>query len=231
MLGFLEKIFGNKKQKTQLPDRKEIEGVKTPTGGINHGTLISLWATFYYSKVLKDTKDVRDIPLLDMQGNKLGPSLKQSDWCKAGIEGTAIIDGVVYNYAGNTGRSQTSCSLRSTETVRWTKSPYKYGVGNKNNPLIPFYSIATDQKIIPFGTLVFIPEAVGVEYFFEDQKRVHDGFFRADDVGGAIKGNHIDVFIGNVEGGLAGASALNPFRFIKSNSSKTFEAFIVKKLA
>lgn len=214
------KFLTGKNKTTQIPSPSVNES------GVPGGKRVFLWATFYYSKVLSDTKNPNDVALLDMNGKKLGPTLSQRDWCLAGIEGTAIIDGIVYNYAGNTGKSQTACSLKATETVRWMKSPYMYGVGSRNNELRPFYSLATDPKVIPFGTIVFIPEAVGVKYFLEGEERTHDGYFRADDVGGAIKGNHIDVFIGNVSGGLPGATKANPFAFIKSDSSKTFYAVL-----
>lgn len=197
---------------------------------VNEAVSMKLWATFYYSKVLKDTKNSYDIPLLDMEGKRLGPTLKQSDWCLAGIEGTACIDGVVYNYAGSTGKSQTTCSLKNTEKVRWKISPFPFGIGNKNNPLEPYVSIATDQSIIPFGSTVYIEAAVGSKYTVNGVEKVHNGYFRADDVGGAIKGNHIDVFIGNVEGGLSAAKAQNPFSFIMSNPNKVFEARIIKPI-
>lgn len=213
-MGFLKKLFGIKDKTPQIPVVVVNKKYK------------SLWATFYYSKILVDTKNPNDVPLLDMNGNKLGPTLRKSDWCLAGIEGTASIDGITYNYAGRTGRSQTNCSLEATETVRWKKSPYKFGIGSKNNPLVPYVSIATDPSVIPFGSKVFIQEAVGVSYFIDGQEFIHDGYFRADDVGGAIKGNHIDVFIGNVAGGFIGAEKQNPFKFIKSNSSQTFVAVI-----
>lgn len=214
MYGFLEKLFG---KKNEVSLRSVIVG-----------EVVILWATFYYSKILNDTKNSNDVPLLDMNGKKLGPTLSRRDWCLAGIEGTACIDGITYNYAGRTGRSQTSCAMKSTETVRWKKSQYKYGIGSKNNPLVPYVSIATDPLVIPYGTRLYIAAAVGVKYIQEGVEHVHDGIFRADDVGGAIKKNHIDVFIGNVSGGLAGAEKQNPFSFITSNSNKTFTAVVLK---
>ncbi len=51
------------------------------------------------------------------------------------------------------------------------------------------------------------------------ESTLHDGYFFAADVGGAIKDNHIDVFIG--------VANKNPFPFVKSNESETFDAFIV----
>lgn len=219
--GIFKKLFN--KKTTQIPDSSSGENSQLPAGKV-----VDLWATFYYSKVLKDTKNESDIPLLDMNGNKLGPTLTQKDWCLAGIEGTAIIDGTVYNYAGSIGRPQTTCPYKPAELTRWKISPYKYGTGSRSNPLIPYFTLATDPKVIPFGTKVFIPAAVGVKFFLEGSERIHDGYFQAGDTGGAIKGNHVDVFIGNVEGGLPGAMKQNPFSFIQSSASKTFKAVIIK---
>jgi 3D (Asp-Asp-Asp) domain-containing protein len=75
---------------------------------------------------------------------------------------------------------------------------FPWGKGNRNNALIPMRSVATDRALIPSGTVLYIPEwdgvtvptAGGVLGF------VHDGCMRADDVGGAIGGAHIDVFSG-----------------------------------
>lgn len=52
-------------------------------------------------------------------------------------------------------------------------------VGSTGMELIPKYSIAVDPNIIPYGSILV--DSIGNEY-------------RADDCGGAIKGNHIDIY-------------------------------------
>ncbi len=52
------------------------------------------------------------------------------------------------------------------------------------------------------------------------EQAIHDGYFYAADVGSAIHGNHIDVFLGTAE--------RNPFPFIASRSSGTFQAYLVE---
>ncbi len=47
----------------------------------------------------------------------------------------------------------------------------------------------------------------------------HDGYFFASDVGGAIKKNHIDVFLG--------IESINPFDFVKSDEDETFDGCII----
>ena len=71
----------------------------------------------------------------------------------------------------------------------YTPSPRENGGYNttaKGNPLTPYKYIAVDPKVIPYGTKVYIPE-------FKESP--YGGVFIADDCGGAIKGNRIDVLL------------------------------------
>ena len=201
------------------------------------GEPVKLWATFYYSKALKAYSGNDGIPIRDMRDQVIGPKLKPSEWCKASIEGTFSLQGETYNFAGTKWPRQTRCSHKPSEKVRWKKSKFKYGYGNKGNALVPFKSIACDQgtvkdsKPIPgigflkFGTKIYIPKARGVAL---PDGSIHDGIFICDDVGGAITGNHIDIFLGLIEGGLSSALKINPFNFIKSRESGTFGAVVIE---
>lgn len=53
-------------------------------------------------------------------------------------------------------------------------------------PLVYYRSVAVDPKRIPLGSLVWIGAYKNAN---------GDGWFRADDTGGAIIGNHLDVYI------------------------------------
>ena len=86
--------------------------------------------------------------------------------------------------------------------------------------MVPYRSIAVDRSDIPIGTVIFIPAARGIKVILPSgETAIHDGYFFAADVGGAIKDTHIDIFIGTAD--------INPFPFIKSVSTGTFEAFII----
>ena len=53
-------------------------------------------------------------------------------------------------------------------------------------------SIAVDPRLIPLGSIVYIPQAENVSI----DGQVLGGIFYAHDVGSAIKGKHIDIFVG-----------------------------------
>ena len=57
----------------------------------------------------------------------------------------------------------------------------------------PWYTLAVDPKEIPLGSWVFIP-------YFEDKP--NKGWFYAEDVGGAIKSNRIDVYMEDLDDAL-----------------------------
>jgi 3D (Asp-Asp-Asp) domain-containing protein len=48
----------------------------------------------------------------------------------------------------------------------------------------PYRSVAVDPAVIPLGSRVYIPA----------YRSINGGWFRADDVGGAIQGRHLDVY-------------------------------------
>ena len=98
------------------------------------------------------------------------------------------------------------------------KGPFGDGVGGR--VLVPFRTVAVDPKRIPLGSLVFIPDARGQRFTAPDgQTYTHDGYFLAGDIGGAIKGAHIDIF--------TGTTRRAPLSFIKSRSSGTFRAYLL----
>lgn len=63
--------------------------------------------------------------------------------------------------------------------------------------VVPMRTLAVDPKVVPKGTVVFIKETVGLPL---PGGGVHDGLWYASDVGGAIKGDRIDLFTGDGPG-------------------------------
>lgn len=65
---------------------------------------------------------------------------------------------------------------------KWSSGSEDTAYGCKGDKLTPYYSIATDPNVIPYGTIVH--DQRGNEY-------------KAVDTGSAIKGNKIDLFVGD----------------------------------
>lgn len=62
------------------------------------------------------------------------------------------------------------------------------GITASGREVIPYYSIAVDPSVIPLGTVVYLDYGDGV---------LHEA--RADDTGGAINGNVIDICVATYE--------------------------------
>lgn len=209
--------------------------IETTTAEQKH----SLWATQYYVHYA-ETTTANGHPLLDMDGKSFGIMLSARDWCMGGVEGTIQAKdstGMLrtYNYAGRGKEIQVDCApffnkgtlinAAAIGRTRYTYAQGPFGDGVKGLILVPFRTIATDTTIFPTGSVLYIPSARGIEVELPDGSRAkHDGYFVAGDIGGAIKGNHIDVF--------TGVYRRNPFpSIVQSKSSATFVAYLVQEQA
>ncbi len=72
--------------------------------------------------------------------------------------------------------------------------------------VIAMRTVAVDTKFIPRRSVLFIKETVGLKM---PDGGVHDGYWYASDVGGAIKGQRIDLFTGSGAGSMHPMKALN----------------------
>jgi len=196
------------------------------------GKKLHLWATYYHIPSFNHQPD--GIDLLDKNNEPTGYKLQTADWCKAAIEGTVLVrkdeQTILFTYAGRSQKLQVDCRhcsgmehyahYEKTGRVLWEKGQ-GYGKGVQNYDLVPFRSIAVDPTYIPYGTVLYIPAAKGITYELAGKKQVHDGYFFACDTGAALRGNHIDIFLGT--------SKVNPFPFLKSSKDATFQAVVAKK--
>ena len=64
----------------------------------------------------------------------------------------------------------------------WSSGSESVAYGCKGDKLVSNYSIATDPKVIPYGTLLYDSEG---------------NSYMAQDTGSGVKGYHIDLFVGN----------------------------------
>jgi len=71
---------------------------------------------------------------------------------------------------------------------------FPHGRGAMGRPITPLRSVAVDAAVIPLGTLIFVPEFVGLP---RPDGSPHDGCFLAEDRGLKVVGRQIDVFTGD----------------------------------
>ena len=188
---------------------------------------LKLWATYYYLPQVRSIDN--GFALRDMQGAPLGPTLARRDWCNAALQGSVIVlddenNPTTYNYAGKTNDHKVDCSMYwsfDSSVTKFTKAKGPYGDGVRNYKLVPYRTIAVDQHKVTYGSILFIPAAVGNVVVLPDgSTALHDGYFFAGDTGSRIKGKHIDVYIGT--------ASKNPFNWVKSKKEGIFKAFLVK---
>ncbi len=184
---------------------------------------LSLWATNYFVPEVHSVADGHD--LRDADGTPLGPKLSTYDWCNAALQGTVrVVDVGLFNYAGVTDEVEVDCvevfpAFKAISRTRFRVADGPYG-DSARGILVPFRTIAVDSARIPYGSVLFVPEAIGEAFVLPSgDQRVHDGFFFASDRGGAIKDTHIDVFTGNQK--------QSPLSLVRNKKTEPFEAFLV----
>ena len=72
--------------------------------------------------------------------------------------------------------------------------------------VVAMRTVAVDKTLIPRHSVLFIKETVGLKM---PDGSAHDGYWYASDVGGAIKGQRIDLFTGAGPRSMGAARALN----------------------
>lgn len=165
------------------PDARAAKG--TPVG--------TFWNTYYYLATEDAYSGADDTTLYDANCDAIADV--PADFADAAcIEGSARLeDGTVINYD-----QPCSCGPCSFCWAAMDPTTHPWGMGSHGNALEPLRSWATDTSEIPYGTVVYVEEWDGVQIpqIGDLGGFVHDGCFRADDVGGGIDGNHFDFFAG-----------------------------------
>jgi 3D (Asp-Asp-Asp) domain-containing protein len=72
------------------------------------------------------------------------------------------------------------------------KDAFPWGRGAAGTPITPLRSVAADTKVLPMGTVLYIPELDGVA----SGDRTADGCFVVEDRGLRVQGEHVDIFTG-----------------------------------
>lgn len=106
------------------------------------------------------------------------------------LQGTGKLhDGRVVNIAGR-------CRCGHSPCFHVTRS--QWGTAGTGKPLQPFRTVAVDPKVVKLGSLLYVPLLEGRTMPGRAPwgGYVHDGCVVADDVGGGIDGNQLDLFVG-----------------------------------
>jgi 3D (Asp-Asp-Asp) domain-containing protein len=196
------------------------------------GAPLRLWATWYHVQVVDAIPD--GFPLLGIGGTAISPPIPARDWCLGALQGVLTIkaaDGTrrTYTYERTAPKAELDCVGYFKHPAPWTRavgrsrfavSKGPFGDGAGGFQVVPFRSVAVDPRLIPLGTVLYVPAARGVAITLPSgRKAVHDGYFFASDRGGGIRDNHIDVFVGHW--------AENPFpSFVASTPRRTFDAYV-----
>ncbi|OFZ71437.1 MAG: hypothetical protein A3K03_09175 [Bdellovibrionales bacterium RIFOXYD1_FULL_44_7] len=144
--------------------------------------------TYYYSALESEYQELAiDDEILDMQDRVLA-KVSRKFRRAVDIEGTGkLIDGRVINYAGV-----------KNKRIRYRVTENIYGDGVGSCALVPFHTVAVDRTKIALGSVVYIDETYNM--LLPDGTR-HNGLWKAEDVGGAIKRDRIDLFVGEGDQG------------------------------
>ena len=106
------------------------------------------------------------------------------------LQGTGKLrDGRVLNIWGH-------CKCPRTPCFKVTEN--QWGTGGSGRPLQPFRTVAVDPKVIKLGSLLYVPLLEGRTMPGRSPwgGYVHDGCVVADDTGGGIDGNRLDLLVG-----------------------------------
>jgi 3D (Asp-Asp-Asp) domain-containing protein len=141
----------------------------------------------------------------------------------------------VFNYVGRAQQAFTNCAplypgLKPTVRAALGRTLFAavppdapYGLGVSNFRLVPYRTVAVDPTQFPYGSLIYVPQLRGRPIRLPDgSTATHDGYLFAGDTGGAIKGNHIDVFTGNTSANFAPA-------VLTSSPNSPFNAYFVQR--
>ncbi len=119
-------------------------------------------------------------------------------------------------------KTEAAANLRDGRKISYLKKANRAMVvdrflGIRGYKLTDLKSIAVDPRIIPIGSVVYIPQAENVVI---DGRR-HNGIFYAHDIGSAIQGKHIDIFLGS-------RSLMDAFMSAGMRSSSSVDIYILE---
>lgn len=133
-----------------------------------------------------------DLVTLYTGGGKCAPIAEVSKEfaSQLALQGTGKLhDGRILNIWG-------ACNCGHTPCFKVTRA--QWGTAGSGKPLQPFRTVAIDPKVVKLGSLLYVPLLEGRTMPGRQPwgGYVHDGCVIADDTGGHISGNRLDLFVG-----------------------------------
>lgn len=181
------------------------------------GRKLDLWGTWYHMPVLEAAEPgpeaATGIALIGTDGQAISSPLSKADWCYAALQGSVWVKDAggnqsAYVFMDAEGPEQTDCDAalgdlssgikRATRRARFAAYSHPAGCDARPTPMLAYRTVAVDPAVIPLGTVLYIPELRGQIFRLGGEVFAHDGYVFAGDVGGAIKGAHIDFYVDNV---------------------------------
>lgn len=185
------------------PASRTITGAKPPPEEDPHaqkaiaGDVLGVFRNTYY-----------DFPSeKDYQGDKV--PLMSASCSKIADVPRAFHDAVCVQGSGKLAAGQTvsfakrdcSCALTCTRTGQkicfepLDAGRFPFGRGASGQAIRPLVTVAADTAVLPLGTVIYVKEFDGL--VLPGDTAPHDGCFVVEDRGGAVKGDHIDIFTGS----------------------------------
>jgi 3D (Asp-Asp-Asp) domain-containing protein len=136
------------------------------------------------------------LTLYDARCSPIAPVTRQfhDDVC---VQGSGrIASGATVSFAKRDCECASNCP-RTGQRICFDKldpARFPHGRGASGTAITPLRTVAVDSAVIPLGTVIFVPELVGLP--MPDGTR-HDGCFIAEDRGIKVMGRQIDVFTGD----------------------------------
>jgi len=197
---------------------------------------MKLWATYYHMPTVRPSwTSVAAKPLLGRNGKAVSPPLSTQDWCNAAMQGSIWVHNgkdkpTAYMFVDARGPEQVVCDRyfgdlserikSATRRARFVEFHHPQACDVRVIPLMAFRTIAVDREKIKMGTVMYVPKLRGKTFWNAGEFFTHDGYVIASDTGGAIEGNHIDMFVAD--------AAVDPFPdIVRSNPRGTFDSYFV----
>lgn len=175
------------------------------------GETFAVWSTHYFIPVVSpaDPDEPDSHALIDTRGRPISPGLAREDWCHGVLQGSIHIRSPTgefqsYAYVNSKGPVQADCDRwlgqladnikQASRRARFKRLASPLDCADRSRPLTPFRTVAVDPDFIQLGSVLYIDELRGEKFQFNGREIIHDGYLIADDFGGAVERNQIDMF-------------------------------------